>query len=156
MSTRIWMSGVFLVVILPFVNAQPRERMDDRLQTYRAEVFTRVLALTPAESQQFWPIYNEYNENRKKVKQQLRPERDLATLSDAEVEEQIKAHFEWKQRELDLEKDLYAKLRKVMPARKVARIPLAERQMRDEIVQKVKDRRQDNTPNRPMERRKRS
>ena len=63
-------------------------------------------------------------------------------MTDAEVEEQIKKHFEKKQRELDLEKDLYQKLRKVLPARKIVRIPSAEREFREALVKRLQENRE--------------
>ena len=79
------------------------------------------------------------------------PKKQLDTMNDNEVEDQIKRHFEMRQRELDLEKDLYQKVRKVLPARKVARIPNAEREFRERLltkVQEAKNKRQDRLRNR--------
>jgi hypothetical protein len=123
--------------------AQIEERTTQNIQSYRAEVFTRVLDLTPEEAQQFWPIYNECLANRQNLHKKMRLDQNTDNLSDTELEQHIKDYFEGKQKELDLEKDLYQRLRKVMPARKVARLPKAERKFREEIVQKVKERREE-------------
>ncbi|MCC7466450.1 MAG: hypothetical protein IT261_09285 [Saprospiraceae bacterium] len=128
------------------------EQREARLAAFRAEVFTRVLNLTPEEAQQFWPIYNEYTDKREQVQQDLRPGKQLDQMSDAEVEEQIKRHFDMKQRELELEKEAYLKLRKVLPVRKVAKLPLAEREFRESLVKKLqeaRERRQDRQQVRP-------
>jgi hypothetical protein len=135
------------------VNAQvDPEQREARLAAFRAEVFTRVLNLTPEEAQQFWPVYNEYTDKREQVQQDLRPGKQLDQMSDAEVEEQIKRHFDMKQRELELEKEAYQKLRKVLPVRKVAKLPLAEREFRESLVKKLqeaRERRQDRQSVRP-------
>jgi hypothetical protein len=60
-------------------------------------------------------------------------------MSDAEVEEQLKRHFELKQREIDLEREAYQKLRKVLPLRKIAKIPMAEREFRESLVKKLQE-----------------
>jgi hypothetical protein len=62
-------------------------------------------------------------------------------MTDAEVEEQIKRHFEKKQRELDLEKELYQKLRKVLPVRKIVKLPAAEREFREALVKRLQENR---------------
>lgn len=118
------------------------EQREARLAAFRAEVFTRVLNLTPEEAQQFWPVYNEYTDKREQVQQDLRPGKQLDQMSDAEVEEQIRRHFEMKQRELDLEKEAYQKLRKVLPLRKVAKLPAAEREFRESLVKKLQEARE--------------
>jgi hypothetical protein len=119
-----------------------REEREERLQAYRIAKFTEVLRLTPDEAQGFWPIYNEYLDNKEKAQDQYKPFKQMDAQTDAEVEEQIKRHFEFKQRELDLEKDLYQRLRKVLPIRKIAKIPNAEREFREQILLRLKEARQ--------------
>lgn len=134
------------------LSAQPDpDRRDERIRSYRVAIFTEVLRLTSEEAQSFWPIYNEYMDNRDRAVDDLRPKKQLDAMNDAEVEEQIKRHFEMRQRELDLEKDLYQKMRKVLPTRKIARIPNAEREFRERLLtkmQEVKNKRQDRLRNR--------
>ncbi len=134
------------------LSAQPDpDRRDERIRSYRVAIFTEVLRLSSEEAQGFWPIYNEYMDNRDRAVDDLRPKKQLDTMNDNEVEDQIKRHFEMRQRELDLEKDLYQKVRKVLPARKVARIPNAEREFRERLltkVQEAKNKRQDRLRNR--------
>ncbi len=71
-------------------------------------------------------------------------------MSDAEVEEQIKLHFEQQQRELDLEKEVFQKLRKVLPLRKIAKLPQAEREFRESLLKKLQEAREQRRQNRPM------
>lgn len=118
------------------------EKREARLAAFRAEVFTRVLNLSPEEAQNFWPIYNEYTDKREQAQQELRSPKQLDQMSDAEVEEQIKRHFEMKQRELELEREAYQKLRKVLPLRKIAKLPAAEREFRESLVKKLQEARE--------------
>ncbi len=118
------------------------ERRDERLAQYRAEVFTRVLKLTPEEAQGFWPLYNEFLDKREQLQQSYNPLKQEDQMSDSEVEEHIKRYFERKQRDLDLEKDLNQKLRKVLPVRKIAKIPMAEREFREALIKKLQENRQ--------------
>ncbi len=132
--------------------AQPDpERREERIRAFRAAIFTEELQLTSKEAEQFWPIYNEFLDNREKLVEQYHPAKPLDNLSDAEVEVQIKNHFERQQRELDLERDAYQKLRSVLPARKLAKLPQAERRFREALVKKLKEIREKN-PNKMMRR----
>lgn len=136
-----------IVIIALIINAfaaaamaQPDpERREERIRAFRAAVFTEELSLTSKEAETFWPVYNEYLDKREKVQEQYRAEKPLDNMNDAEVEDQIKRHFEQQQRELDLEKDLYQKLRSVLPARKIAKLPRAERRFREALVSKLKE-----------------
>ena len=120
--------------------AQPDpDRRDERIRSFRVAIFTEVLRLTSEEAQGFWPVYNEYMDNRDKTQDELRPKKQLDAMNDNEVEEQIKRHLEMRQRELDLEKELFQKLRKVLPVRKIAKIPHAEREFRERLVAKLQE-----------------
>lgn len=118
------------------------DRRDERLAQYRAEVFTRVLRLSPEEAQGFWPLYNEFLDRRDQLQQEFKSLKQEDQMSDSEVEEHIKRYFERKQRDLDLEKDLNQKLRKVLPLRKIAKIPMAEREFREALIKKLQENRQ--------------
>jgi len=139
---KIIYAALFALLFGSVANAQiDPERREARLAAFRAEVFTRVLNLSPGEAQGFWPVYNEYIEKRERASD-LRPGKQLDQMSDAEVEEQIKRHFELKQREIDLEKELYQKLRNVLPPRKIARLPMAEREFRESLVKRLQEARE--------------
>lgn len=153
-TMRHFLLSLLVANVLPILaSAQnPGDRRDERLAAFRAEVFTRVLKLTPEEAQNFWPLYNEFSDKREQAQEELRPAKQLDQMSDAEVEDQIKRHFERKQRELDIERDFYQKVRKVLPLRKIAKLPMAEREFRESLVkrlQEARERRQERQQLRP-------
>lgn len=135
--------SVALLFLTLLAQAQPNpERRDERLRAFRVAVFTDVLQLMPEEAQGFWPIYNEYLENRERAVETLRPQKQIEAMSDSEVEEAIKRHFEIRQRELDLEKELFQKMRRVLPPRKIVRLPQAERAFRERLVERLQEARE--------------
>lgn len=134
-------TALIVSMLATMAQGQPENR-EARLAAFRAEVFTRVLQLTPEEAQNFWPIYNELADKREQTQQELRPGKQLDQMSDAEVEDQIKRHFEMKQREIDLEREAYQKLRKALPIRKIAKLPMAEREFRESLVKKLQEARE--------------
>ena len=130
------MSCVFCAAL----SAQPDpEKQNDRIAAYRVAVFTEVLNLTSEEAQGFWPVFNEFQGKREQLQKQLKPSKQLESMNDAEVEEYLKKYLELKQQEVDLEKDLTQRLRKVLPVRKIAKIPVAEREFRERLVAKLKE-----------------
>lgn len=138
---------VGLVGTLALAQMTPEQR-EERIQAYRIAVFTDVLNLTTDEAQAFWPAYNEYLDRREDLQKQLKPSQQLDGMSDSEVEDYVKKYFDLRQRELDLEKDLTQKLRKTLPLRKIAKLPVAEREFREKLVKKLQENRE-----RRMERR---
>lgn len=129
---------IFLAFGFTFATAQNGQRIKDKLRSERAAVYTEVLQLTPEEAQQFWPVFNQFINEREKVQQELKNlKRD--NLSDAEAEAQIKKQLELQQRDLDLEKEVIQKLRKVISLQKIIKIPDAEREFRQTVLARAKD-----------------
>lgn len=137
---HIFASILMSCVFCASLSAQPDpEKQNDRIAAYRVAVFTEVLNLTSEEAQGFWPVFNEFQGKREQLQKQLKPSKQLESMNDAEVEEYLKKYFELKQQEVDLEKDLTQRLRKVLPVRKIAKIPVAEREFRERLVAKLKE-----------------
>jgi hypothetical protein len=135
--------GLLLCVGASTVSAQPKqEARAEKIKAYRVAVFTEILNLSSEEAQGFWPIYNEYLDKRETLQKELKMTRQIDGMSDNEVEDYIKKYFELRNKELDLEKDLTQKLRKVLPLRKIAKIPVAEREFREALVQKLQEARE--------------
>jgi hypothetical protein len=135
--------GLMLCVGASTVSAQPKqEARAEKIKAYRVAVFTEILNLSSEEAQDFWPIYNEYLDKRESLQKELKMTRQIDGMNDNEVEDYIKKYFELRNKELDLEKDLTQKLRKVLPLRKIAKIPVAEREFREALVQKLQEARE--------------
>lgn len=135
--------GLLLCIGASTVSAQPKqEARAEKIKAYRVAVFTEILNLSSEEAQDFWPIYNEYLDKRESLQKELKMTRQIDGMNDNEVEDYIKKYFELRNKELDLEKDLTQKLRKVLPLRKIAKIPVAEREFREALVQKLQEARE--------------
>jgi hypothetical protein len=136
---------MLLVALFAFTaTAQPDpEKREARVNAYRIAVFTEILNLSEEEAQGFWPIYNDFQGKREQLQKQLRPAKDLDSMNDKEVEDFLKKFHDTRQQELDLEKELTQKLRKVLSVRKIAKIPNAEREFRERLVQKLRENREE-------------
>lgn len=119
----------------------PRQdkKMRDKIEAARIAYITDQLQLTPAEAEKFWPIYREFAERRRELRQELRNTNKTAdpNQSDQEVVDQ---QFKVKQQELDLEKDYSGRLLKVISAQKLRSLPQAERGFRQMILDQIQRR----------------
>lgn len=127
----------------PPVN-KPTPNGQERVKALKVAFITEALNLTSEEAEKFWPIYNEYQdkrdvvrtqlaENRKKVKEQsetLSPE-ELMKLADEEMT--------LRQQDLDLQKEMHEKLKKVLPAKKLALLYVAEEDFKRELLKMLKE-----------------
>lgn len=113
------------------------ERRKEKMEAFRVAFFTERLSLNEEEAKGFWPIWNEFRDARQKLHDQYGPEKDIDSMTDREVEEHINKSIEQDQRELDLKKEYLARLRKVLPPRKVARLQGIERDFKQALLQKL-------------------
>ena len=135
---KLFLTAFLLGLVPVLMLAQGGEKLRERIRAQRIAIYSDVLKLTSQEAEGFWPIYNQFLEDKESInKEQKAIRRD--NLSDAEAEAQVKKHIELRQRELDLEKDLIQKLRKVISMQKIVKIPEAERQFRQTVLEKVKE-----------------
>jgi len=142
--------GILLTIILLPAWAQDDDippvtdtKARDKIQAARVAYITDQLQLTPQEAEKFWPIYREFAERRKALRQQLKearqnpsPDQNQEKNSQAALD----AQFKIKQQELDLEKDYSGRLLKVISAQKLRTLPDAERRFRQMILDQIQRR----------------
>jgi hypothetical protein len=114
-------------------------KVRDKIEAARIAYITDQLQLTPDEAEKFWPIYREFAERRREIRQELR---EANRKSDPEQTDQeaVDQHFKAKQKELDLEKDYSGRLLKVISAQKLRSLPQAERRFRQMILDQIQRR----------------
>lgn len=118
-------------------------KVRSKIQAARIAYITDQLALTPAEAEKFWPIYREFSEKRKEIRQQLRDARknpDPSKTQEQVDQDVVNAQLDVKQKELNLEKDYSGKLLKVISAQKLRTLPDAERRFRQIILEQIQRR----------------
>ncbi len=153
-----WIFSIALSLIaLAALQAQPRPERGggERVKAMRTAFITNKLNLTPEEAQQFWPLYNQFEAEQKKIRDKFVPAKDLMSMSDAEAEKFLNSQLDMEQELLDLRKDYLQRMKKVLPMRKVAMLPRLEREFREELLdnlQQMRANRGGAAPQRPAPR----
>jgi hypothetical protein len=112
----------------------------EKIKAARIAYITEKLGLTPAEAEKFWPIYNEFDKKREEIKLEARLARKNPDPAKSEEENQkaaIAKQHEFRQKELDLEKDYSNKLLNVVSAQKVMTLPKTERDFRTILLRRM-------------------
>jgi hypothetical protein len=118
-------------------------RVLEKIEAQRIAYITNYLRLTPDESKTFWPIYGQYIENMKQTKRDAIPTKPVEDMTDQEAEKAIASVFEKENKLLELKKDCYQKLRKVLSSRKIAMLYKAELEFKSELLNAIKEKRQE-------------
>ncbi len=138
---------VFLVIMSlgGAVLAQPSAEQIERFKAQKVSYMTDKLSLTPQEAQQFWPIYNVFDQTRWKLHEQRRKlERKLRdsyeVLTDADFQRINSEMNELAKKDLDLWLKYNTEFLRVLPAKKVVLIAPAENDFRFHMIKDYKKR----------------
>ena len=135
-----------IIIILFFAStgliAQP-DRFE-KIRTLKTAYITQELSLTPSEAEKFWPVYNEYDSKRTKLR--LSEGREVASklrdvTEDLTVEEANILIDRWLQIESEsllLQQELISNLRKVLPPNKIIQLRKAENDFKRRLLKRYK------------------
>jgi hypothetical protein len=125
--------------------AQPHRAGGADVEALRISFITRKLSLTPDEAKQFWPVFNAFEADLKKVRAEKKElsesVNDFSSLTDAQVKEHLDKLLDLDQKELDLKKTYTANLMEVIPAYKVALLYQAVEDFRRWLIERAQPRR---------------
>ncbi len=126
----------------------------ERVQSLKVAFITKALNLTSEEAEKFWPIYNEFQDKRDVVRKQLQANRQKVkdgaeTLSTEELMKLADEEMTLRQQDLDLQKEMHEKLKKVLPAKKLAQLYVAEEDFKKELLQMLKEDNKKPEPGKP-------
>lgn len=149
--SRILFTSAMLLVLSMFTRAQPSDDHQKRMEEYRAmkiAYFTENLGLTSQEAEKFWPLYNKYEQDKAELrKNRMVRSKEFAEkadqLSEEEAEEIINKHIENRKKELQLEIQFNADLKKILPAKKIMMLYITEVQFREYMLRQLREHRGD-------------
>lgn len=131
--------------------AQDKDRYE-RIKALKIAFITERLDLTETEAQKFWPIYNAFEAENQKLRQQFRG-RDGKGKIDGMSEQEAKTHLD-KMMAVDTDKhqlkqQFVKDLLKVLPAKKIILLKATEDAFNRRMMEQFKKRRGGNRKNNP-------
>lgn len=123
----------------------------ERVQSLKVAFITKRLALTSAEAEKFWPIYNEYQDkrevSRKQMQEDYRKIREQANeLSDEDLLKLSDEIIRLRQQDVALQAEMHEKLKKVLPPKKLAQLYVAEEDFKKELLRILTDEKEGTKP----------
>ncbi|CAM3492561.1 hypothetical protein [Aequorivita lipolytica] len=134
------MKKLAILFFLLAATLQAQDKKHEKIRALKAAYITEKLALTSAEAEKFWPIYNRYQEKfhalrkkeRNEIFQKLRD--GLDNLTDAEANELIDKNLSIESGELELRKQMTAELRNVISPKKIIILKKTENDFKRELL----------------------
>ncbi|WP_439474539.1 hypothetical protein [Algoriphagus formosus] len=139
--------GIFLILnflIILSVQAQRRGIDRERLEAARIAFITTRLDLSPEQAQDFWPIFNEFNEQREeKLKQiaSLNPRSNTESISKEEAQRLIKQRFELQRELIEDEEAFVQKAATVISYQQILQLNSINREFARSIYQRQRQNR---------------
>jgi hypothetical protein len=124
--------------------AQKNKRAE-RIKALKVAFITEHLDLTPKEAQLFWPVYNASEDEKnalRKETQNIRKDVNFESLTDNQANKLVQTMLEFEDRKHQLHKKQVTNLLKVIPAKKVIKLRIAEEKFNRRMLQEIKNRRQ--------------
>ncbi|MCG2417869.1 sensor of ECF-type sigma factor [Aequorivita sp. F47161] len=135
-----------LVILFLFMAAtvQAQDGKHEKIKALKTAYITEALALTPAEAEKFWPIYNSYHDKfhalrvkeRNEIFEKLRE--GLNKLTDAEANDLIDKNLAIESGKVQLRKQMTAELRKVISPKKIISLKKAEDDFKRELFERYR------------------
>lgn len=118
---------------------QKSERRDSRMEAKKIGFITEELELSSEEAQKFWPVYNEFQEKLKSLREETRKKgRSDKDFTDEEAEVFLNTIFEKEQKKLDLNKMYFKKMETAISKSKIAKLYTIEHKFRDKVYKSIK------------------
>jgi len=134
---------LLLCVVMATGLAQEGKRdRNARVEAMRSAYITEQLDLTVEESQKFWPIFNEYEAERKKIKKSFSVRKDIDEMTEQEASDFVEQSLVRDQQMLDLKRTYFEKFRTAISIKKIARLPRIEKSFRQELIKRMRQNRE--------------
>jgi hypothetical protein len=136
---------LFIFIAVPAAGQTVRERAD-RLQQEKMSFFNEKLQLTKAESEKFWPVYNDYQNRRDKITRDRNNlliyfDSNKDNLSENETHELINKYIAFQKDETMLLETYTKRFMEFLPAQKVMRIFLVELEFKKWLLDQLRENR---------------
>ncbi|MBL7877116.1 MAG: hypothetical protein JNL53_15725 [Cyclobacteriaceae bacterium] len=144
--------GFYLLGAISAIAQEPAEadlvvqdpKAQEKIKNLRIAYISDKLGLTPEQAEKFWPVYREFSDQRREIRQEMIDARkQMATdkPDQAQQEQLVKLGLALRQRELDLEKTYSERLMRVITAQQILNLRKAEGDFQRLILEQVQQRR---------------
>lgn len=115
-------------------------KVREKVKARRIAFITEKLQLTPKEAQLFWPLFNDFQKKRATINKTYKNKANFNLLTDEELAIHVDGQLEKEEKMLTLKKEFIGELRAVLPIRKVAMLPRAEKKFKEWMLTQIKNR----------------
>ncbi|WP_249356357.1 hypothetical protein [Maribacter sp. ACAM166] len=135
---------IVLLFILTTTISFGQDKPDwEKIKSLKVAFITEKLSLSSKEAQEFWPVYNDYEEKRsalrKREHHQIRNKiRDVETLSEKEAVQLLKQHIQLEEEEEELDNEFLKEVSNVISAKKTLLLLSSEEEFKRQLIKQYR------------------
>ena len=134
---------IIILVILCTAIGYGQRGNREKIKSLKVAFITEQLALTSKEAQQFWPVYNEFEEKRQSLRQKERTQirnkmQDAMELSEAEAITLLEQLTDFKTEEETLNKSYLNEMKRVLSAKKILLLLRSEEDFKRQLIKQYR------------------
>lgn len=137
---------IALFMLMPALSfAQGPRGGDEKIEAAKVAFFTQKLDLSADEAKVFWPLYNAYQKEQNTLRASRREQMisfrkvtEIDDLSDTEIQSLILNDFDFRQKDLNIEKKYYAKFKSSLPIKVVGKFYRAQEAFKKELLSRFR------------------
>jgi len=139
---------IFVLFFSISLSAQENKESREKIKTLKIAYITEQLNLTAKEAQDFWPIYNAYDEvqrslrgkNRYEIKKLVKQRGNLDSISDKDAERLISLKLKNDKALYESQRDFVNKIKRIISHKKILKLQIAEMEFARKLMRKYKRR----------------
>lgn len=141
------MNRAILILLMLFTTVSFAQRGNrEKIKSLKVAFITEKLDLSSKEAQQFWPVYNRFEEERELLRKKERVEirekiNDMSALSETEAKNLFEKFKAFKTDERKLEQAYITEMEKVLSAKKILLLFNSEEDFKRELLKRYRQNR---------------
>lgn len=113
----------------------------EKLKSAKVAMITERLDLSAEEAQEFWPVYNEHEEERRNLRREMmmmRRDTDLALLNDTEAQEALNKLMEARKKEAEIDAAFLEEISRMMGPRRTLMLVKTEMEFNRMVIRRLR------------------
>lgn len=135
MKTLIWIIACLFIGFQAM--AQPSPEQHQRVRSMKIAFLTDRIGLTPDEAQKFWPLYKQFEEDQRKLREKQQNHKPLSDMSNQEYERFVASFLDSEEQFARIRRTFFTKLEPFLSAKKRALLIKAEGDFNRKLVESL-------------------
>lgn len=123
------------------VTAQEKEEHRERIKALKTAFITEGLNLSPQDAEKFWPIYNDFNEKRRRLyKKEHADLGEMECISEEKAEKMLQEYVNIEREDYLLKKKFFSDLKTIFTAKQIIQLKKIEDDFNRKLIKEYRER----------------